>query len=260
MANLANALKKNTSNEGPSRVGLIGARGYTDQTLIDLLNNHPNMDLCCNLSPKDIVRLDEDVMTVPNNTCQSFVEALGQSSSIIVDLLADYWFDPTGEWTYSLSELVKRSKIARSTRISNPGRYGTVIARSSCEAVGIDKGPPAVPHDLILWYLQMNNKKSIVVSCHTGCLVGAQYTFSLDFLEVGNNMKKARHSLLMSFWLSWLFGQDSNIISMGDARDGPWVVTAGFLGKEHFQKAPQEPEATENASWFVGTSFKQIPI
>lgn len=65
------------------------------------------------------------VMALPNRTCQPFVEALGQSSSLIIDLSADYRFDTTGEWTYACPELVKRSKIAQSTRISCPGCYST---------------------------------------------------------------------------------------------------------------------------------------
>lgn len=74
--------KKNASNETPTRIGLIGARGYTGQALIDLLNNHPNMDLRHvssrelvgqklegytkrnityeNLSAEDVARLDKD--------------------------------------------------------------------------------------------------------------------------------------------------------------------------------------------------------
>ncbi|KAI8669191.1 Semialdhyde-dh domain-containing protein [Fusarium keratoplasticum] len=143
--------KKNASNDVPSRIGLIGARGYTGQALIDLLNEHPNMDLrhvssreLCgqelkgyskrkiiyeNLSPEEVAQLDQDgkvdcwVMALPNGVCQPFVEALGQSSSLIVDLSADYRFD--GTWAYGLPELVQRSKIAQSTRISNPGCYAT---------------------------------------------------------------------------------------------------------------------------------------
>ncbi|KAH6982297.1 putative acetylglutamate kinase [Ilyonectria sp. MPI-CAGE-AT-0026] len=145
--------KKNASNDSPSRIGLIGARGYTGQALIDLLNNHPNVDLRYvssrelagqelkgytkrkiiyeSLSPEDVAQLDKDgqvdcwVMALPNNTCQPFVEALGESSNLIVDLSADYRFDTTGTWTYSCPELVKRSTIAQSTRISNPGCYAT---------------------------------------------------------------------------------------------------------------------------------------
>lgn len=144
--------KKNASNETPSRIGLIGARGYTGQALIDLLNNHPNMDLQHvssreldgqelkgytkrkviyeNLSPEEVAQLDKDgkvdcwVMALPNGVCQPFVQALGQSSSLIIDLSADYRFDDT--WgSYGLPELVQRSKIAQSTRISCPGCYST---------------------------------------------------------------------------------------------------------------------------------------
>lgn len=143
---------KNASNETPSRIGLIGARGYTGQALIDLLNQHPNMDLRHvssrelngqelkgytkrkivyeNLSPEEVAQLDKDgkvdcwVMALPNGVCQPFVQALGQSSSLIIDLSADYRFDDA--WgSYGLPELVQRSKIAQSTRISNPGCYST---------------------------------------------------------------------------------------------------------------------------------------
>ncbi|KAI1281275.1 N-acetyl-gamma-glutamyl-phosphate reductase [Xylaria sp. FL0933] len=143
--------KKNASNETPSRIGLIGARGYTGQALIDLFNEHPNMDLRHvssrelegqelkgyskrkiiyeNLSPEEVAQLDKDgkvdcwVMALPNGVCQPFVQALGQSQSLIIDLSADYRFDNT--WAYGLPELVQRSKIAQSTRISNPGCYAT---------------------------------------------------------------------------------------------------------------------------------------
>lgn len=143
---------KNASNDMPSRIGLIGARGYTGQALIDLLNGHPNMDLqhvssreLCgqelkgytkrkiiyeNLSPEDVAQLDKDgkvdcwVMALPNGVCQPFVQALDQSSSLVIDLSADYRFN--GTWgLYGLPELVQRSKIAQSTRISCPGCYST---------------------------------------------------------------------------------------------------------------------------------------
>jgi N-acetyl-gamma-glutamyl-phosphate reductase/acetylglutamate kinase len=144
--------KKNAFNETPSRIGLIGARGYTGQALIDLLNEHPNMEIRHvssrelngqelkgytkrkiiyeNLSPEEVAQLDKDgkvdcwVMALPNGVCQPFVQALGQSSSLIIDLSADYRFDST--WgSYGLPELVQRSKIAESTRISCPGCYST---------------------------------------------------------------------------------------------------------------------------------------
>jgi len=144
---------KNSSNPQPARVALIGARGYTGQALIDLLNRHPNMDLRHvssrelagqklkgyekreityeNLSAEDVRRMEEDgeidcwVMALPNGVCKPFVDAInsGSKESLVIDLSADYRFDP--EWTYGLPELVDRSRIAKATRISNPGCYAT---------------------------------------------------------------------------------------------------------------------------------------
>lgn len=151
--------KKNASNDVPSRIGLIGARGYTGQALIDLLNEHPLMDLRHvssrelagqelagytkrkiiyeNLSPEDVAQLDKDgkvdcwVMALPNGVCKPYVEALdqvqtqkgGDKGSVIVDLSADYRFESS--WAYGLPELTKRSEIYQSTRISNPGCFAT---------------------------------------------------------------------------------------------------------------------------------------
>ncbi|KAK1060480.1 Protein arg-6, mitochondrial [Friedmanniomyces endolithicus] len=145
---------KNSEKDYPSKVALIGARGFTGQALIDLLNRHPNMDLCRvssrelagkklkgynkkeiiyeNLSPDDVRRMAERkeidcwVMALPNGVCKPFVDALdesGHKEAVVIDLSADYRFDP--KWTYGLPELVQRGKIASATRISNPGCYAT---------------------------------------------------------------------------------------------------------------------------------------
>ena len=145
---------KNSSNTKPARVALIGARGYTGQALIELLNAHPNMDLQHvssrelagqklkgyqkrditfeNLSADDVRRMEEKgeidcwVMALPNGVCKPFVDAIeqmGKNESVIVDLSADYRFDDS--WTYGLPELVDRSKIAKAIRIANPGCYAT---------------------------------------------------------------------------------------------------------------------------------------
>lgn len=145
---------KNASNTTPARVALIGARGYTGQALINLLNTHPHMDLRHvssrelagrelkgydkrtvtyeNLSAEDVRRMAEKgeidcwVMALPNGVCKPFVDAIeeaGNHQSVIVDLSADYRFD--SKWTYGLPELVDRAKIAKATRISNPGCYAT---------------------------------------------------------------------------------------------------------------------------------------
>lgn len=144
---------KQKSRDYPAKVALIGARGYTGQALIDLLNRHPNMDLRHvssrelagkklqgytkrdityeNLSPDDVRRLaasgavDVWVMALPNGVCAPFVEAIDESGSdsLIVDLSADYRFDDS--WTYGLPELTDRSVIAQAKRIANPGCYAT---------------------------------------------------------------------------------------------------------------------------------------
>jgi N-acetyl-gamma-glutamyl-phosphate reductase/acetylglutamate kinase len=151
--------KKNASNDVPTRVALIGARGYTGQALIDLINAHPFMDLRHvssrelagqdlqgytkrkvtyeNLSPEDVGKLEKDgkidcwVMALPNGVCKPYVDAINaaskgksaQDKSVVVDLSADYRFDNT--WTYGLPELTKRSQISQAKRISNPGCYAT---------------------------------------------------------------------------------------------------------------------------------------
>ncbi|KOS21082.1 Protein arg-6 [Escovopsis weberi] len=149
--------KKNASNTMPTRVALIGARGYTGQALIDLLNAHQYMDLRHvssrelagqelkgytkrkliheNLSPEDVGKMEKEgqidcwVMALPNGVCKPYIDAINAASaakdqkSVVVDLSADYRFDDS--WTYGLPELTKRSEIYQATRISNPGCYAT---------------------------------------------------------------------------------------------------------------------------------------
>ncbi|CAL3964389.1 unnamed protein product [Diplocarpon coronariae] len=165
---------KNSSNTRPAKVALIGARGYTGQALISLLNAHPNMDLRHvssrelagqklkgyekrnityeNLSPEDVRRMEEAgeidcwVMALPNGVCKPFVDAVnegkGPQNSVIVDLSADYRFD--GKWTYGLPELVNRSDIAKATRIANPGCYATAAQLGIAPLVPFLGGQPTV--------------------------------------------------------------------------------------------------------------------
>ncbi|ETI23125.1 N-acetyl-gamma-glutamyl-phosphate reductase [Cladophialophora carrionii CBS 160.54] len=163
---------KNSSNSKPSRVALIGARGYTGKALVDLLNRHPNMDLRHvssrelagkklegynkreiiyeNLSVEDVRQMEENgavdcwVMALPNGVCKPFVDAIDQvgKNSVIVDLSADYRFDPN--WTYGLPELVDRSSIAKATRISNPGCYATAAQLGIAPLVPYLGGEPTV--------------------------------------------------------------------------------------------------------------------
>ena len=164
---------KNSSNTKPARVALVGARGYTGQALINLLNAHPNMDLQHvssrelagqklkgyekrdityeNLTADDIRRMEERgeidcwVMALPNGVAKPFVDAIeqgGNNQSVIVDLSADYRFD--SRWTYGLPELVDRSKIAKATRISNPGCYATAAQIGIAPLISHLGGQPTV--------------------------------------------------------------------------------------------------------------------
>jgi N-acetyl-gamma-glutamyl-phosphate reductase/acetylglutamate kinase len=165
---------KNSSNTQPSKVALIGARGYTGQALINLLNSHPNMDLRHvssrelagqklkgyekrdityeNLTPEDVRRMEEKgeidcwVMALPNGVCKPFVDAIdqgkGPQNSVIVDLSADYRFD--NKWTYGLPELVNRSDIAKATRIANPGCYATAAQLGIAPLVPFLGGQPTI--------------------------------------------------------------------------------------------------------------------
>lgn len=166
--------KQNSSNTQPAKIALIGARGYTGQALINLLNAHPNMDLRHvssrelagqklkgyekrdityeNLSPEDVRRMEENgeidcwVMALPNGVCKPFVDAVnegkGPQNSVIVDLSADYRFD--SKWTYGLPELVNRSDIAKATRISNPGCYATAAQLGIAPLVPFLGGQPTI--------------------------------------------------------------------------------------------------------------------
>ncbi|OJJ43031.1 hypothetical protein ASPZODRAFT_169624 [Penicilliopsis zonata CBS 506.65] len=164
---------KNISNSQPSKVALIGARGYTGQALINLLNAHPNMDLRHvssrelagkqlqgydkreiiyeNLSPDDVRKMSANgdvdcwVMALPNGVCKPFVDAVDQGAAtgnVIVDLSADYRFND--QWTYGLPELVNRSTIAKASRIANPGCYATAAQLGISPLVPFLGGQPTV--------------------------------------------------------------------------------------------------------------------
>ncbi|EME49719.1 hypothetical protein DOTSEDRAFT_68484 [Dothistroma septosporum NZE10] len=165
---------KNSEKDYPAKVAVIGARGYTGKALIELLNRHPNMDLCHvssrelagkklqgyekkeiiyeSLTPDDIRKMAERkeidcwVMALPNGVCKPYVDAIeesGHKEAVIVDLSADYRFN--SEWTYGLPELVQRNKIASATRISNPGCYATAAQLGIAPLVPYLAAAPANP-------------------------------------------------------------------------------------------------------------------
>lgn len=124
---------RDTLNDKPANVALIGARGYTGQALINLINAHPYLKLSHvssrelegkplegytkskliyqNLQVDDVRRLEESgkvdcwVMALPNGVCKPFVDAVNAGKkdgkkTIIIDLSADNRFDSA--WTYGL--------------------------------------------------------------------------------------------------------------------------------------------------------------
>ncbi|KAJ2957493.1 hypothetical protein NQZ79_g6811 [Umbelopsis isabellina] len=142
------------STNARKNVGLIGARGYTGRELINLIDQHPNLNLThvssrelegkplegytkdkltyVNLKPEDIKdhdHVDAWVLALPNGVCHPFVRQIEQDvkdgkqrEKSLVDLSADYRFEDT--WTYGLPEF-NREKLAGATRIANPGCYAT---------------------------------------------------------------------------------------------------------------------------------------
>ena len=133
------------------RINLVGGRGYTGSELLGLIIRHPQMELgvvssrshagrkistTCKgwpddrsfsqLEPADVSAYPADawVLALPNGLAPDWVEAITREhpGSVILDLSADYRFDP--DWTYGLPERF-RDHISRAHRIANPGCYAT---------------------------------------------------------------------------------------------------------------------------------------
>ncbi|PVZ99993.1 hypothetical protein BB558_003959 [Smittium angustum] len=157
-----------TSEKRNRTVGLIGARGYTGNELIRLIDNHPNFDLgfvssrelsgkavesysksplnYTSLSPEDVTSLtisnqvDVWVLALPNKVSQPFVSAINDSAThgsntnslVVVDLSADHRFDNTGKWVYGLPELFRKniSALYNRTISSSPA----LISNPGCYA------------------------------------------------------------------------------------------------------------------------------
>ena len=134
------------------RINLVGGRGYTGSELLSLIAAHPDMDLgmassrshagqkissSCDRWPDDgrtFTQLepggisdypaDAWILALPNGLAGQWVEAIvaGFPDSVILDLSADYRFDP--DWTYGLAERF-RDQIRNTRLIANPGCYAT---------------------------------------------------------------------------------------------------------------------------------------
>ncbi|KRG37385.1 N-acetyl-gamma-glutamyl-phosphate reductase [Stenotrophomonas panacihumi] len=149
-------------------VGIVGARGHTGAELIRLIAAHPQLSLAFvssreldgqpvadhsdaytgelryeNLDPAAVAAKGADavILALPNGKAQPYVEALDTAApqTVIVDLSADYRFDPG--WYYGLPELT-RGRYAGQKRISNPGCYATAMQLAITPLVTELAGPP----------------------------------------------------------------------------------------------------------------------
>lgn len=149
-------------------VGIVGARGYTGAELIRLLAGHPAIELAF-VSSRELAGqrvaehnpaysgtlcyesldagavaakgVDAVVLALPNGLAAPFVAAIDavRPQTVIVDLSADYRFDPS--WYYGLPELT-RSRAAGKTRIANPGCYATGMQLAIAPMRDVLAGPP----------------------------------------------------------------------------------------------------------------------
>ncbi len=152
----------------PKTVGIVGARGHTGAELIRLIARHPQLELAFvssreldgqrvsdhiegftgelryeNLSHEQVGAKGADavILALPNGKAGDLVAALDAQApdTVIVDLSADYRFDP--HWYYGLPELT-RQDYAGQTRISNPGCYATAMQLAIAPLLGRLAGPP----------------------------------------------------------------------------------------------------------------------
>jgi N-acetyl-gamma-glutamyl-phosphate reductase len=149
-------------------IGVVGARGHVGADLIRLIARHPSLQLAfvssreldgqrvhdhipefpgelryenIDASAVAVHGADAIVLALPNGKAAAYVDAIGAQSpqSIIVDLSADYRFDPT--WYYGLPELT-RGRYAGQRRISNPGCYATAMQLAIAPLKDRLAGPP----------------------------------------------------------------------------------------------------------------------
>ena len=153
MAEVASAPQQtNVKDKQPVfKIGLIGARGHTGLELVKLIEKHPYMDLTvassrsmvgkplnhmfpetttdlifCDVNPKELPEYNDVhlwVLAMPNGAAKQFVDEMPKHVKV-VDLSADYRFDPT--WQYGLPEKGNNRELIRSaSRVANPGCYAT---------------------------------------------------------------------------------------------------------------------------------------
>jgi N-acetyl-gamma-glutamyl-phosphate reductase len=149
---------------------VVGARGHTGAELLPLLYRHPNFELVAvgsgsaagekvsahiegmkgsslqfsDIQPQDLAHVQADacVLALPNGAASGYVEVLDRvrPETVIVDLSADYRFDPA--WAYGQPERFA-ARLAGARRIANPGCYATAAQLALAPLVGQFAGVPA---------------------------------------------------------------------------------------------------------------------
>jgi N-acetyl-gamma-glutamyl-phosphate reductase len=133
-----------------ARVGIVGARGYVGQELLQILVRHPRVEVAFvssrtqagepalggrgdlrfeDLSAEEIAGREADavVLALPNEHSRPVVAAVERlrPDTVLLDLSADHRFDDG--WCYGLPELY-RARLGGARRIANPGCYATAAA------------------------------------------------------------------------------------------------------------------------------------
>lgn len=155
------------------KIGVIGASGYAGGELLRLLAGHPEFEVCCitahsnagepitavhpqlisfagqkfsSFNASDFERCEVIFLALPHGESAAVIASLNPKAKI-VDLGADYRLEDSakwaqyyggthaGTWTYGAPELPgARAKIAKSSRVANPGCYATAIALGTAPA------------------------------------------------------------------------------------------------------------------------------
>jgi N-acetyl-gamma-glutamyl-phosphate reductase len=136
--------------DSKARVGIVGARGYVGQELLQILVRHPRVEIAFvssraqagepamagredlrfeELSAEEIAGRGADavILALPNERSLSVVAAVERirPETVLIDLSTDHRFDDG--WRYGLPELY-RAELAGARRIANPGCYATAAA------------------------------------------------------------------------------------------------------------------------------------
>ena len=158
------------------KIGVIGASGYAGGELLRLLAGHPEFEVCCvtahsnagepitavhpqlnsyagqkfsSFNASDFDCCELIFLALPHGESAAVIASLNPKAKI-VDLGADYRLEDSakwaqyyggthaGTWTYGAPELSgARAKIAKSSRVANPGCYATAIALGTAPAAKI---------------------------------------------------------------------------------------------------------------------------